>query len=147
MKKWMFLLMCVLTMQVAMADNDKPIAFEQLPQSAQQFVKQHFSGEKVAFVKMEKDWFDVEYTVMFLNGDKIDFQKDGQWKELRCHRSMVPMAVVPAQIRTYVEKNYPGVNVLSIEKDRYEYEVRLSNFWELKFDLKFNLIDMDHDND
>lgn len=147
MKKWMFLLMCVWTMQVAIADNDKPITFEQLPQTAQQFVKQHFPDLKVAFVKMEKDLFDKEYSVMFLNGDKIDFLKDGQWKEVKCRRNTVPMAILPAQIRTYVETNYPGVNVLSIEKDRYEYEVRLSNFWELKFDLKFNLIDMDHEND
>lgn len=147
MKKFMFLLMCVLTMQVAMADSDKPITFEQLPQTAQQFVKQNFPDLKIAFVKMEKDWFDTEYSVMFLNGDKIDFQKDGQWKEIKCRRSTVPMQVVPAQIRNHVKNNYPDANVLSIEKDRYEYEVRLSNFWELKFDLKYNLIDMDHEND
>lgn len=147
MKKFMFLLMCVLTMQVAMADNDKPITFEQLPQTAQQFVKQNFPDLKIAFVKMEKDWFDTEYSVMFLNGDKIDFQKDGQWKEIKCRRSTVPMQVVPAQIRNHVKTNYPDADVLSIEKDRYEYEVRLSNFWELKFDLKYNLIDMDHEND
>ena len=28
MKKWMFLLVSLFTMQVAMADNDKPITFE-----------------------------------------------------------------------------------------------------------------------
>lgn len=147
MKKFMFLLMCVLTMQVAMADNDKPITFEQLPQTAQQFVKQHFPDMKIAFVKMEKDWFEVEYSVMFLNGDKIDFRKDGQWKELKCRRNTVPMTALPAQIRKYVETNYPDAGVLSVEKDRYEYEVRLSNLWELKFDMKFDLIDMDHDDD
>lgn len=147
MKKFMFLLMCLLTMQVAIADDSKPITFEQLPKTAQQFVKKNFSNLKVAFVKMEKDWFDTDYSVVFLNGDNIDFQKDGQWKEIKCRRSTVPVQVIPAKIYSHVKTNYPDANVLSIEKDRYEYEVRLSNFWELKFDLKYNLIDMDREND
>ena len=147
MKKIALLLMCVLTMQVAMADNDKPITFEQLPQTSQQFVKQNFPDLKVAFVKMEKEWFDVEYTVVFLNGDKVEFYKDGQWKEVKCRRATVPMSAVPEVIRKYVETNYPDANVLVMEKDRYEYEVKLSNLWELKFDMNFNLIDMDHEYD
>jgi len=34
--------------------------------------------------------------------------------------------------------------VLKIERDKKEYEVKLSNKWELKFDLQFNLIDIDN---
>lgn len=52
----MFLLVCMFSMQVAMADNDKPITFEQLPAAAQTFIKQHFADAKVAFVKMEKNF-------------------------------------------------------------------------------------------
>ena len=32
-----------------------------------------------------------------------------------------------------------------LERDRYTYEVKLSNFWEIKFDKQFNVIDMDMD--
>lgn len=39
MKKLVFFLVCLFTMQVVVADNDKPITFEQLPQTAQSFVK------------------------------------------------------------------------------------------------------------
>ena len=124
MKKWMFLLVSLFTMQMAMADNDKPIAFEQLPATAQTFIKQHFSDAKVAFVKMEKEFLDSSYDVVFINGDKVEFDKKGNWKEVSCRRMTV-----------------------KIEKDRYEYEVKLSNFWELTFDTSFNLIDMDNDND
>ena len=133
MKKWMFLLVSLFTMQMAMADNDKPIAFEQLPATAQTFIKQHFSDAKVAFVKMEKEFLDSSYDVVFINGDKVDMT--------------VPQAVVPVKIQEFVKSNYPEAKVLKIEKDRYEYEVKLSNFWELTFDLNFNLIDMDNDND
>ena len=82
---------------------------------------------------------------MFVNGDKIEFDKSGNWKEIQCKRQSVPDAIVPAKIKAFIQENYPDAKVLQIEKDRYEYEVRLSNYWELTFDLEFNLIDMDQD--
>lgn len=147
MKKLVFFLVCLFTMQVVVADNDKPVTFEQLPQAAQSFVKKHFADRNVAFSKMDKDIFDVTYDVMFVNGDKLEFDKQGNWKEMKCKHGLVSETAVPAQIVKYVKTNYPEAKILQIEKDRYEYEVRLSNFWDLKFDLKFNLIDMDRDDD
>lgn len=41
MKKLVFFLVCLFTMQVVVADNDKPVTFEQLPQAAQSFVKKN----------------------------------------------------------------------------------------------------------
>lgn len=49
MKKLVFFLVCLFTMQVVVADNDKPVTFEQLPQAAQSFVKKHFADRNVAF--------------------------------------------------------------------------------------------------
>ena len=49
MKKLVFLLVCLFTLQtVARADDDKPIQVTQMPQQAQQFIKQHFADSKVA---------------------------------------------------------------------------------------------------
>ena len=90
---------------------------------------------------------DSSYDVVFINGDKVEFDKKGNWKEVSCRRMTVPQAVVPVKIQEFVKSNYPEAKVLKIEKDRYEYEVKLSNFWELTFDTSFNLIDMDNDND
>ena len=51
MKKLVFLLVCLFTLQtVARADDDKPIQVTQMPQLAQQFIKQHFSDSKVRMV-------------------------------------------------------------------------------------------------
>lgn len=147
MKKLVFLLVCMFTMQVAMADNDKPISFEQLPQTAQTFVKQHFPNAKVAFTKMEKEWFETSYDLVFMNGDKLEFNKDGEWKELKCRNMTVPMSAVPEKIKQFVQTNYPEAHILKMERDKYEYEVKLSNFWEVKFDTSFNVIDLDRDDD
>lgn len=76
MKKVLLLLVCLFTLQtVVWADDDKPIQVNQLPQTAQTFIKTHFSDNKVAMAKMETDWFDKSYDVIFTNGDKLEFDK------------------------------------------------------------------------
>ena len=145
MKKLVFLLVCLFTLQtVARADDDKPIQVTQMPQTAQQFIKQHFADSKVALAKMESDFFYKSYEVIFTDGNKVEFDKKGDWTEVDCKYGTVPVAVIPAAIKQYVTTNYPDVNILKIERDKKDYEVKLSNRIELKFDLKFNLIDIDN---
>lgn len=145
MKKLLLLFMCLFTIQsVVKADDDKPVKIEQLPQLAQQFIKTHFGDSKVAIAKMETDWFDKSYDIIFTDGNKLEFDKQGNWKEVNCKYSAVPASVMPEQIQKYVTENYPGAQVLKIERDKRDYEVKLSNKWELKFDLQFNLIDIDN---
>ena len=57
--------MCLFTLQtVARADDDKPIQVTQMPQPAQQFIKQHFADSKVALAKMGSDFFYKSYEVI-----------------------------------------------------------------------------------
>lgn len=145
MKKLLLLFVCLFTIQsVVKADDDKPIKIEQLPQSAQQFIKSHFGDSKIAIAKVETDWFDKSYDIIFTDGNKLEFDKQGNWKEIDCKYSTVPTSVIPAPILKYVSDNYPEAKVLKIERDKKDYEVKLSNKWELKFDLQFNLIDIDN---
>lgn len=144
MKKLLLVFMCLFTLQsVVRADNDKPIQVNQLPQQAQQFIKQHFADSSVAMAKVESDWWDKSYDIIFTNGNKVEFDKKGDWKDVDCRYSSVPAAIVPAAILKQVIATYPGVKILKIDRDKKEYEVKLSNKWELKFDRQFNLIDMD----
>ena len=132
MKKFLFLAAALLALGIstACADSDRPIDVAQLPQKAQQFIQKHFAGEKVALAKVERDFLEVRY-------------EDGEWKEVDCRYSSVPAAVVPAQIAQYVSGHYPDASIVQIDRDKHDYEVKLSNGLELTFDLKFNLIDID----
>ena len=107
MKKLIFLFVCVFSIQVALADNDKPINFTQFPQASQKFVKQHFPKAKIAFVKMETELFDKSYDVVFNNGDKLEFDKKGEWTEVNCKSTVVPAKVIPAPIKKYVKRTIP----------------------------------------
>ena len=73
--------LCIAVATSACADDDKPIQFSQLPQTAQQFVKQYFGNEKVALAKMESDFFGKNYDIIFANGDKVEFDGAGNWEE------------------------------------------------------------------
>ncbi len=125
------------------ADNDRIIKFEELPAAARQFTKKYFPNESVAYSKVERDFLEVQYEVMFSNGSKVEFLKNGEWKDVDCKYNSVPAELVPAQIAAYVDKNYKGASIVQIDRDTRDYEVKLSNGLELTFDLRFNLIDID----
>lgn len=145
MKKLLLALVCLFTLHsVVRADDDKPVQVNQLPQQAQQFIKQHFADSNIAMAKVESDWLNKSYDVIFTSGDKVEFDKKGNWTEVNCKFSSVPTAIVPAAILKYVKSTYPDAKILKIDRDKKDFEVKLSNKWELKFDLKFNLIDMDN---
>lgn len=125
------------------AGNDKIITLSQLPSAAQQIVKKDFAGKSVALVKMESGLVGRSYEVIFNDGDNIEFDRNGGWTEISCKSSQVPARLVPSAIRNYVKGNYPNAAIKSIEKDRGEYEVKLSNRLEITFNKNFQVIDID----
>lgn len=144
MKKWILMLICVLGVQsMAWADNDKPIQIGQLPTKAQTFITTYFKEHKVALAKMESGLFYKSYDVIFTNGEKLEFDKSGDWTEIQCKASEVPVQAIPAEICSYVTSTYPDAKILQIERDGKEYEIKLSNHWEITFDYKFRVIDID----
>lgn len=144
MKQLITLTICLFTfIGITKADNDKPISVNELPQKAQQFIKQNFAGSEISFAKLEKDLLDKKYEVIFVNGNKIEFDKNGNWKEVDCKHTAVPAAIIPEQIKTVIAKQYPQAKVLKIDKDSRGYEVKLNNKLELKFNSTFQLVDID----
>lgn len=143
-KRSIIALVCLVAFQVqSTAGNDKPISINQMPAAAQQIIKKHFTGKKVALAKMESGLIDKSYDIIFTNGEKVEFDRKGNWTEIDCKQSSVPANLVPSQITGYVKTNYNGNKILKIEKDGSEYEVKLSNGIEVKFNKNFNVIDID----
>ena len=143
MKKIVVLFVSMLVLATtASAGNDKPIEVSQLPQTAQQFIKKYFGDRKVAFAKEESD-FRKSYEIAFTTGDKIEFDRKGEWTDIDCKYSAVPAGIVPAQIVAYIAENYPDSQVVQIEKDSRSTEVKLDNRMEIKFDKQYRVIEMD----
>lgn len=144
MKKIMSVLAVLfLALNVACANEDRPIQVEQLPAAAQKFIKAHFPDSKISYAKIDDKLVYKEYEVMFADGVKIEFNGDGEWKDVDCKFGAVPAAIIPKKIASYVAKNYPDAKIIKIDRDRRDYEVSLSNRLELTFDMKFNLLEID----
>lgn len=145
MKKILFVFASFLLIgvSVAKADNDKVINKNQLPAQAQQFINEHFANVKLSYAKLERDFLERSYEVLLTDGTKLEFSSKGTWLEVDCKYGEVPAAVIPAPIKNYIKENYPGERVLKIERDRSNYELKLSNRLELTFDKDFRIIDID----
>lgn len=128
---------------IVQAGDDKPIAVDQLPNGAKEFINTYFGSVTVSYAKVDKDWFETSYEVIFTDGSKVEFNKKGEWKEVDCKHTSVPAGIIPEQIQSYVTKNHAGQTIVQIDRDRKDYEVKLTNNLEIKFDKKFNIISYD----
>ena len=128
---------------VSCADNDKPIPFEQLPAAAQQMVKKHFAAKQVALVTLDKEFMKKSYNITFSDGTKLEFDGNGEWKDIDCQQEAVPAALVPKQIADYVKKAYAQAFITELSLDRKGYEVKLSNQLELKFNKQMVFVGVD----
>lgn len=145
MRKIITFLICILSTQlVVKADDDRPIEFKQLPAISQQLINRQFANQPIALVKMERDFLDKSYDVIFTNGDKIKFNKKGDWTEIDCQYTQVPIALIPKQIQSYLSKNYAGQKVIKLEREmKKQYEIELNNGLDIKFNWNYRVIDID----
>lgn len=135
---------CILISNHAQADNNRPVTLKQMPSPAQQFIAKHFLSAEIMLSTVEGYMFDKNYDVVFKNGDKIEFNRTGEWTSVNC-KGGVPAGIVPEQIASHVQAQYPGVKIIEIEKDDRHYDVKLSNRIELTFNSSFKLVEADFD--
>ena len=145
MKKIVFLFVGLFVMNMMVwAGNDKPITVSEMPKAAQEFIKHHFANQQVAVAKVETDFMVKSYDVIFTNGDKVEFDKKGKWTNVDCEHTQVPVEIIPAAIQKYVTEHYPQTKVVKIElTDHKGYEVELNNGFEVKFDKRMRVRDID----
>ena len=140
MKKYLFLMVALLTMSFnAKADHNQVITYNQLPEAAQTLLKQYFAGKVPLIVTM--DWDD--YNIVYESGEKVEFDKQGNWKEIDCKVSRVPSELIPEQIKSHIKATFPGATILKLDRNRRGYEVKLNNGLEVEYNRAFQVIDID----
>lgn len=124
-------------------DKTDVIGLNDLPSSAKTFVQTYFSNLETTHIVKDKDDGVVSYKVTLSNGNFIEFDKEGNWKEIKCYSSEVPASIIPEKIKEYLLINFPDVKVLEIDRDVNGYEVTLSQGLEVTFDNNFQVIKID----
>lgn len=109
-----------------------PINASELPKAAQTFLAKYFAGDTVRKAEKDQGFRGMEYDVDLQSGAEVDFDSDGDWKEVKAaHGKAVPDAIVPKGIAQYVKKNFPDLVIIELQRRRNTYEVELSNGTEM----------------
>ena len=75
MKQIILLFACLFALQgLAKADDDRAITVDQLPQKAQEFIQKYFPKNEISLAKMEKDFWEKKYEVVFVM-DRFGYSK------------------------------------------------------------------------
>lgn len=141
MKKFgLILASLLLTVTAVFADNDKITRDKSvLPTVSRSFLNDNFSGMDISHIKIESNLFGTKgYDVILTNGVNVEFDKNGQWKEIEARHASVPLNILPTVMADYIRTNFPDNHIVSADKDTREYEVKLNTGLELKFDLRGN---------
>jgi hypothetical protein len=119
--------------------QDKVISPNQLPKAAKSFLAVHFKGITAGSVIEDREIYGVdEYKVLLANGIKVEFDSNGNWKEVDGQHQKLPYGFIPVSIKNYAAKTFPNTFIVKIEKKRWSYKAELSNGIDLEFDKNGN---------
>lgn len=124
-------------------DRERPITLDKLPAAAQEFLAANFKDLTLAYAVEDPKFIGSEYEVIYTDRTEVDFESNGEWSSVERKYAAAPAAIVPVQIADYVKKSFAGESIRKIDRDKYTWEVELSNGLEIKFDRNFQVIDID----
>jgi hypothetical protein len=118
-----------------------------LPAVSREFISHHFPDAEITMAIKDSEAFSTDYTVYLSNGFEIDFTKSGDWDDVDGKRTAIPesiLDILPKGIPDYVTNTLNGHHyIVEVNKERYGYEIGLSNGMELKFDSKGKFLSFD----
>lgn len=111
-----------------------PVTRTELPSAALTFIDTHFADDGIRKAEKDHGLLGAEYEVDLVSGVELEFNSDGQWKEVKAGRgTTVPAAIVPAAIKTYVATHFADRGIVEIKRDRLGFEVELADDTDLFF--------------
>lgn len=145
MKKFLSILTVVLgTTLSACAGDVVTRDINKLPENARKSLNANFPQAKISYIKIDKELLKKDtFEAILTDGTKVEFDGEGNWKEVDCGHNAVPEAYIPTQIRTYLKANFPQQKVTTIERERRKYKVELDNELDAEFDLQGNFLRLD----
>ena len=143
MKRTLITLALVLVTFAIVKADDRPVTFNQLPQAAQTFINTNYPDEKVAFATVDDDFIRADYHVALVSGVMLQFEHGGSLEKIETRNGNIPAGIIPFQIIDMVKQYYPEAQITEYEIGKRSYEVKLSNRMEMKFNTKFQIIELD----
>ena len=143
MNKLFSTLLLALSVCLTACADEKVITAEQLPATAQTFVKTYFADDAITLVMQDRDGLSLEYEVRLNSGSKIEFDGKGEIKKVDCQAREVPEGIVPEAVKKYVATTFPNTMITEWGKDGRKWKAELNNGIDLEFNSKYEFVRID----
>ncbi len=132
MRKVLLLSVALFAFQLGFS-KERPITKEQLPLKIREFLDTNFKNKEISLAVYEKEIFDKDYKVVLEDGSKIEFSGKGEWTEIDCEHTRVPVTAIHKNIVAYVNKHFNNAYIVEIKREKNSFEVKLNSDIELTF--------------
>lgn len=152
MKRFLILLICGMLTFMANAQV-KVVQKNKMPKPIVNFVNTNYNDREVLAYQIDFTNYNFkhveDYEVLYENGTKLEFLKNGSLKSIDCGRlDYVKWHILPEEIKYFIRRRFPRYFVVeySIEykwNKANEFELKLNNGLELTFNKKYKVIEID----
>ena len=143
MKKNILTLAIALFLSVSAFAQNGMTQFNQLPATAQEFVKTYFNDYKIQYIFSDKEFADVDYKIRFEDGTEIEFNSKGEWTDVSSKQKCIPTGFILKEITDYVEMNHKDMCITDVEREFNRITIELNDSLEIEFNSKGKLISYD----
>lgn len=123
--------------------NPTAVNLSDLPAAALKTINKYYKQDNIASYEIKTvPVIGKSYEVKFNDGAEIEFDGEGNWHEWKDAKGL-PKEIVPANIQTYLSKNYASTFATSIDKEAKKIKVELASDIDLEFDGNGNFVRID----
>lgn len=117
------------------------ISPNELPSNVKALVEKYFPGTNIMYAEIDYN----EYEIRLNNGTEIEFDKNGEWKEIKTYQNF-PTEILPKYAVLAIKKMYPNAFIIKAEKIWGGFEIKTNNMMEIYIDNKGNILGQKYDN-
>jgi uncharacterized membrane protein YkoI len=132
---------------LGMDDDGDDVSTTDLPQSIVDYINNNYPDETIVQAEIDMENGQMVYEVYLSNGLELYFDENGAFISSDDDNEYILESDLPQSIVDYINSNYPDAEIVYAELDyedgQMEYEVKLDNGMELKFDGNGNLVSSD----
>lgn len=132
-KLWIIIILTSISFTVKAQDRE--IAIADIPTPIAAYLQTHFPDNAILKASFDDHFIYKKYKISLNNKISLEFSPEYNVIEIKS-KSKLPDAVIPIEIRKYVETNYPKNVITDWELDDGNQEIELDNGLDLDFDLK-----------
>ena len=143
MKKQILTLATILFLCVSAFAQNGMTQFEQLPATAQEFVKTYFNEYKVQYILSGREFAEVDQKIRFEDGTEIELNAKGEWTDVSSKQKCIPTGFILKEITDFVEANHKNMCITDVEREFNRIKIELNDNLEIEFNNKGKLISYD----